>query len=161
MTLLTRVFASLGAIIVAAGCQACSAQSCSLAGCVSGVSWSGDIPRSSEPQIVLRFELCKNGDCRTATGEFDTTIFSTSNLTLELGQSAYCDTTPNATTLILSCRFFYPTNTLANGDAYSLTVVDEGTNLTLVEKSVVVRYVAYSPNGRECGPTCLVGSLGD
>ncbi len=155
-----RVLSWLGALAVAVSCPGCGeAHSCTAVGCTSDVTWSGDIPRSSEPEITLRIEFCKEGQCRSSIQVFSTTTGAAGHPTGNLNGS--CSAKLNETTLSLSCSFRYPTHDLAQGDVFSLTLVDEDTGDTLVQKSGPVTLAVSQPNGPDCGPTCLNGSLSD
>ncbi len=136
-------------------------RTCHLVGCYSNVYWSGNLAIAGQTQQSLRFVLCKNTACRSATKLFQAGGVSSGQNVGTPDLRAECNAQPTDTGFTVRCNFIYDIAELADGDAYELTVLDPSTDTTLHHSTAVVTYKDYWPNGEPCPPKCRTGILSE
>ncbi|MEZ4222575.1 MAG: hypothetical protein R3B13_16665 [Polyangiaceae bacterium] len=136
-------------------------RTCHLVGCFSNVYWSGSLAVTGQTEQSLRFVLCKNTACRSATMLFQGDGRSSGQAVGTPDLRAECTAEPADASFAVQCNFIYDIAELADGDQYELTVLDPSTDTTLHHSTTVVTYKDHSPNGQGCPPKCRTGILDD
>jgi hypothetical protein len=128
----------------------CSSDSCTLIGCSSAGLIAGEM---SAPSGSVTLQACRNGACSKLEAVAAAGCHSSAQL--------YVCFAPAASGVRLDVTLYHDGHApaLADGDVYTLDVLEDSSGTSLVDFTGTASYNEYRPNGEGCDPVCKSAEL--